>query len=100
MKKILLLSLVSSSIFAMQPNRVQQVKLQDKILKNDIELSYNAKRYALVAITVASILNKAACYGSIVRPELTTVGVITNIALDATLITLTGAVMQNQENNK
>jgi hypothetical protein len=85
MKKILLLSFVTSSIFAMQqPNRVEELKSQEKTFKcNDVtseclpttqrnENAYlsNAKRYAIAAGTLAYWLYPTVeCFGSFIMPE-------------------------------
>jgi len=83
MKKILLLSLLSSSIFAMQPPRIQEIKSEEKTFKHNyitgecfptaqtndnVYLSY-AKKYGMATGTLAYWLYPTVCFGSFIMPE-------------------------------
>lgn len=112
MKKILLLSLISSSIFSMQqPNRVEDNKLQEKSFTynpatneysplnqtNDNACLSNAKRYAIAAGRVAYLLNSTVCYASVVMPQLSPVKVIGTAALFAAEIAINAPVVQTHD---
>jgi hypothetical protein len=119
MKKILLLSLLSSSVVAMQPKRIEEIKSEDKSLKydlaknelspiaqtNDSDFSRNAKKYAFAIGTIAYWLSKTVCTGSvvgscfetIVAPELSSRKAIGSFALFAAEKAFTTTVIQKRD---
>ena len=96
MKKILLLSLLSSSIFAMQPPiAYKRSSQQEKTFKHNyitgecfptaqtndnVYLSY-AKKYGMAAGTLAYWLYPTVCFGSFIMPEHSPKRIIASTAL-------------------
>lgn len=115
MKKILLLSLLSSSIFSMQQpttTRVEELKTQEKTFKSNdvlsecfptaqtnenVYLSY-AKKYGMAAGALAYWLYPTVCFGSLIMPEHSTKRIIASTALFAAERAITSIAVSVQKN--